>query len=56
MIADALNLHIDPLITEMIGTQQIPISHVCDLDESKPNELLADKNLLQVCSTDEDES
>ena len=25
---DALNVHVDPIITEMTGTQHIPISHV----------------------------
>ena len=28
--ADAFNSHGDPVITEMNGTQQIEISHVCD--------------------------
>ena len=31
----ALNLHIDPTRTEMTGMQQIPISHVCNLDQRK---------------------
>ena len=35
MQADALNLHVDPVIMEMTVMQQIPISHVCDWDESK---------------------
>ena len=36
----------------MTGTQQVPISHVCDLDENKSEDIPAEKNLLQVCSTD----
>ena len=45
MISDALNSHVDPVRTEMTGTQQILILHVFDLDESKSKEILADKNL-----------
>ena len=33
--ADALNSHVYPVRTEMTDTQQIPISHICDLDESE---------------------
>ena len=29
------------------------ISHICDLDESKPKEILVEEKLLQICSTDE---
>ena len=32
---DALNSHVYPIRTEMIGTQQILISHVCSTDKSK---------------------
>ena len=32
---DALNLHVDSVRTEMTDMQQIPTSHVCDLDKSK---------------------
>ena len=35
MINDALNLHVDPVRTEMTGTKNIPILHVCDLNESE---------------------
>ena len=56
MRADFLNLHIDPVRMEMTGIQQIPISHICDLDESESKEFLTDKKLVQVCSTDESES
>ena len=35
MISDDFNSHIDPVKTEMPGTEQIPISHVCDSDESE---------------------
>ena len=41
MRADSLNLHIDPVRTEM------------NSDESKSKEFLADKNILQISSTDE---
>ena len=40
----------------MTGTQQIPILHIFDLDKSESKENIADKNLSQVCSTDEDKS
>ena len=53
--ADAFNLNVDPVRTEITGTQQIPISHVCDLGESESNEILADENFPQVCSTDKSE-
>ena len=36
--------------------QQIPILHLCDLDESESKELPAEENLSQVYSTDEGES
>ena len=29
MRADAFNLHVDPVRTEITGTKQIPISHIC---------------------------
>ena len=32
MRADTLNSHVEPLKTEMTGTQQIMILHLCDLD------------------------
>ena len=53
---DTLNFHVDPVRTEITGTQQIPISHVFDSDKSKSKEVLADKHLSQVYSTDEGES
>ena len=56
MRPDARNLHIGPVRTEMTGTQQIPISHVCELDERKSKYFLVDENLSQVCSTDKGES
>ena len=40
----------------MTNTQQIPISQVCVSDESESKEILANKNLLQVCSTDKGKS
>ena len=54
--SNALNLHVEYLRTETTGTKQIPISHIYDLDERKSKEILVDENLLQVCSTNEDES
>ena len=53
---DAFNSHVEPVRMEMIGTQQILISHVCDSDERKSKGILADENLFQVCYTDESES
>ena len=41
MIADELNLNVDPVRTEINGTQQITISQVCGLDESKPKGIIA---------------
>ena len=53
MIADAFNLHVDLVITEITGMQHIMISHVCDLDKSESEGIIVDKNVLQVCSTNE---
>ena len=52
MRADALNLHVDPVRTEMTGMQQILIFNVCDFGDIKSKGIITDKNLLQVCSTD----
>ena len=40
----------------MTATKQIPTSHVCSTDETRLKEFLVDENLLQIYSTDEDES
>ena len=56
MRTGAFNSHVDPVKTEMTGTQQIPILQVCDSDESKSKGIITDKNLSQVCSTDKSES
>ena len=56
MIADALNLDIDPVRTEMTGTAHILVSHVFSTDARKIKEFLVTKTLLQICSTDENES
>ena len=56
MIYDAFNLHVNPVITEMTGTQQIPILHICDSDESEPKGIIADEYLSQVFYTDESKS
>ena len=52
MISDALNSHVGPVRTKMTGTQYIPISGVCDSDESELKGIRVEKNLSQVCSTD----
>ena len=56
MRADALNLHIYPVITEMNNTQQILTLHVCSTNESESEEFLVDKTLSQVCYTDKEKS
>ena len=56
MISDAFNLHVEPVRTEITGTQRIPILQVCSLDESKSKGIIVDKTLSQVCSTNESES
>ena len=56
MISDAFNFHVDPVRTEITGTQQILIYQVWDLDKSESKGIIADKNLLQVFSMDERES
>ena len=43
MIFYALNWNIDTVRTEITGTQQIPITHICSMDKSKSKELLVDK-------------
>ena len=55
MRANALKLHVYPVITEMTATKQIPISHVCFTDTSELEAFLVDKNLSQICSTYKDE-
>ena len=52
MRADSFNSKVDPVRTEMTGMQQVPIWHVCNLDESKSKGIIVDKNLLQVFSMD----
>ena len=42
------NLHVDPVRTEMSGTQQIPILHVCDLDKSESKEILAENIIASL--------
>ena len=53
MRSDDFKLNVDPVRTEMTGTQQIMISHIFDLEKSESKEILADENLLQVFSMDE---
>ena len=53
MISNVLNLNIYPVRTEMTGVKYILISRICSVDDNKSKEFLVDKNILQVCSTDE---
>ena len=53
MIDDAFNFHVEPVISEMTGMHQIPILHVCSSYKSKSKGIIEDKDLLQVCYTDE---
>ena len=50
MRADAFSLHVEHIRTKITGIQQIPILHVCDLDDRKPKGIITDKQLLQLCS------
>ena len=54
MRADVINLHVYPVRTETAATKQIMISHICSTYKSKLKELLVNKSLLQICSTEED--
>ena len=54
--ADALKSHFYPVRTEITATKQIPILHVCSIDDKKPETFLVEKNLSQIFSTDEYES
>ena len=56
MRADSLNSHGYPVRTEMTGTKQVPVSQVFSMEESELEKFLFGKTLLQICSTDEDES
>ena len=51
MRADNFNSHVESVRMDMIGMQHINISQVCSLDESKPEGIIAVKNLLQFCSS-----
>ena len=53
--ADALNLHVYLVRTEMTAKQQIPTSHVYSMDDSEFKKFLVDKTLSQICSTEKDE-
>ena len=46
MRADALNLHVYPVRTEITATKQIPVLHVCSTDDMKLKEFLVNKTLL----------
>ena len=55
MRADALNSHFYPVGTEMTGTKQITILHICSTDESESEEFLVEKTWSWVFYTDRDE-
>ena len=52
MRSDSFNSDINPVRTEMTGTQQISIFRVCYSYDIKSKEILVDKNSFQVCYTD----
>ena len=52
MRADALNLHVYPVRTEMTD----PSLHVCSTDKIELKEFIVNKTLLQRCSMDKDKS
>ena len=56
MGADAINFHVDPVRMEMTGTQQILILHFCKSYDNESKQILADKKISQVCSTDQGDS
>ena len=56
MRVDALNSHVYPVRTETTAKKQIKISYIFSTDDSKLTEFLVNETLLQICSTDEDES
>ena len=54
--AGALNLRVDPVRMKMTVTQHIMIFQVCDSDESKSKDIIAEEKSFQVCSMEERES
>ena len=56
MRSDALKFHVYPVWTEIKGTEQILILHVCCRDNIKSEDFLVGETLSQVCSMDEDKS
>ena len=40
----------------MTATKQIPVSHICSMDESELKEFLVKETLLKIRSTDKDQS
>ena len=56
MRTDTLKSHVYPIRTEITVEKQIPIFHVCSMEDNNSNELLVSKNLSHVCSMEEDES
>ena len=44
MRSDAFNLHVYPVITEMTGTQQIPILQICSTDKSGSERIIVDES------------
>ena len=53
---DALRSDNYPVRTEMTTTKQITNLHICSTDERELKKFLVDRNLSQICSTQEDES
>ena len=56
MRQDPFNLHVYYVGTETTSMQWITILHFCSLGESKSKGITTDENLLQVYSTDKNES
>ena len=56
MRADDLNSDNYPVRMETTFTKQIPTLHVFPTDERELKYFLVDKNLLHICSTEENES
>ena len=54
--ANSLDSHIDPVNTEMTGTNYILMLYICFKDESESEEFLVEKTLSRVYSTDMDKS
>ena len=56
MRADAFNSQVYPVRTEITGTQHIPTSHIYFTENTKLEEFIVGKTLLQVYSMDRNKS